>query len=64
VLDHDGADRFVVWGLSKGGAMAACIARGTPRTAGLMCGAFSLLDRPTDARVRQMDRRLRPDDQH
>ncbi len=61
VLDHHGVDRFVVWGISKGGAMAACVARGTTRTAGLVCGAYSLLDRPTDAQMRQMDRRLRPD---
>lgn len=61
VLDHHGVDRFVVWGYSKGGAMAACVARGTARAAGLVCGACSLLDQPTDARMRQMDRRLRPD---
>lgn len=61
VLDHDGVERFVVWGYSKGGAMAACVARATHRAAGLVCGAFSLLDHPTDARLRQMDRRLRPD---
>jgi pimeloyl-ACP methyl ester carboxylesterase len=61
VLDRHGSERFVVWGYSKGGAMAACIARGTARTAGLVCGAFSLLDRPSDASMRQMDRRLSPD---
>ncbi len=61
VLDHHGVDRFVVWGYSKGGAMAACIARATPRSAGLVSGAFSILDHPTDAKMRQMDRRLRPD---
>lgn len=61
VLDRHGVDRFVVWGHSKGGAMAACVARATPRTAGLVCGAYSLLDHPTDAAMRQMDRRLRPD---
>jgi pimeloyl-ACP methyl ester carboxylesterase len=61
VLDRHGVDRFVIWGYSKGGAMAACIARGTGRTAGLVCGAFSLLDRPSDASMRQMDRRLAPD---
>ncbi len=61
VLDHHGVDRFVVWGYSKGGAMAACVARGTPRTAGLVCGAYSILDHPTDSTMKQMDRRLRPD---
>ena len=61
VLDRHGADRFVIWGYSQGGGMAACIARGTARSAGLVCGAYSLLDRPTDAQMRRMDRRLRPD---
>jgi pimeloyl-ACP methyl ester carboxylesterase len=61
VLDHHGADRFVVWGHSAGGAMAACIARGTPRTAGMVCGAYSPFGLPTAASVRQMDRRLPPD---
>ena len=61
VLDRHGVDRFIVWGYSKGGAMAACIARATRRTAGLVCGAYSLLDHPTDAAMRRMDRRLRPD---
>ncbi len=42
VLDHHGVDRFVVWGISKGGAMAACIERRTTRTAGLVSGGFSL----------------------
>ena len=61
VLDHAGVDRFVVWGISAGGAMAASIARGTPRTAGLVCGAYSVLDHPSDAQMRQMDRRMPPD---
>lgn len=61
VLDHHRVDRFVVWGYSQGGAMAACVARATPRTAGLVCGAFSILDHPSDAQMRRMDRRLPPD---
>jgi pimeloyl-ACP methyl ester carboxylesterase len=61
VLDHHGAGRFVVWGYSQGGAMAACIARGTRRAAGLVCGAYSILDHPTEAGMRQMDRRMPPD---
>jgi pimeloyl-ACP methyl ester carboxylesterase len=60
VLDGHEVDRFVVWGYSKGGAMAACIARGTHRAAGLVCGGFSL-DFLTPGRLRQLDRRLRPD---
>ena len=61
VLDRHGVDRFIVWGYSKGGAMAACIARGTARAAALVCGAYAILDRPTDGQMRQMDRRLPPD---
>jgi pimeloyl-ACP methyl ester carboxylesterase len=60
VLDEHGVDRFIVWGYSKGGAMAACIARATPRAAALICGGFALFDRMTDATMRQLDRRLRP----
>lgn len=60
MLDDDGVDRFVVWGYSKGGAMAACVAQRTPRTAGLVCGASSLLDHPTEAQMRRMEGRLRP----
>ena len=61
VLDRHEVDRFVVWGYSIGGAMAACIARATPRAAGLVCGGLSLLDFPTPGIMRQMDRRLRSD---
>jgi pimeloyl-ACP methyl ester carboxylesterase len=60
VLDEHGVDRFIVWGYSKGGAMAACIARATPRAAGLICGGYSLFDRMTDGTMRQLDRRLHP----
>jgi pimeloyl-ACP methyl ester carboxylesterase len=62
VLDHHGVDRFMIWGYSKGGAMAACIARATPRAAALVCAAFALGAIPTDGGMRQMDRRVRPDD--
>jgi pimeloyl-ACP methyl ester carboxylesterase len=61
VLDCHGVDRFVIWGYSAGGAMAACIARGTPRAAGLVCGGFSPLTTLTDAVMRRLDRRLAPD---
>ena len=40
VLDRHGAERFIVWGYSKGGAMAACIARGSARAAA-WCAARS-----------------------
>jgi pimeloyl-ACP methyl ester carboxylesterase len=58
VLDHNGVDRFVVWGFSAGGAMAACIARASTRVAGLICGGFALGAIPTPGALRQMDRRL------
>jgi len=61
VLDQHGVDRFIIWGYSAGGAMAACIARATSRTAALVCGGFSLLGVPTPGAMRQMDRRLAPD---
>lgn len=61
VLDEHGVDRFVIWGFSAGGAMAACIARGAPRVAGLICGALAPFDFPTEGMLRQMDRRLPPD---
>lgn len=62
VLDHHDVDRFVIWGYSKGGAMAATVARATPRAAGLVCAAFALGAVPTPGLIRQMDRRVRPDD--
>jgi pimeloyl-ACP methyl ester carboxylesterase len=58
VLDHHDVDRFIVWGYSAGGAMAASIARATPRAAGLVCGGYALLSIPTAGAMRQMDRRL------
>jgi pimeloyl-ACP methyl ester carboxylesterase len=58
VLDHHNADRFVIWGYSAGGAMAACVARATQRAAGLVCGGFSLFDPLTPGTMRQLDRRL------
>lgn len=62
VLDRHDAGRFAVWGYSKGGAMAACIARATPRAAGLICGGFALGDGgPRPGVLRQLDRRLAPD---
>lgn len=60
VLDRHDVDRFVVWGYSAGGAMALCIARATPRAAGLVCGGLSP-HTPTPGVMRQLDRRLHPD---
>lgn len=61
VLDHRGVDRFVVWGFSAGAAKAACVARASPRAAGVVCGAFDLVTQPTPGSMRRMDRRLAPD---
>jgi pimeloyl-ACP methyl ester carboxylesterase len=60
VLDANGADRFVIWGFSAGGAMAACIARASPHVTGLICGGFALGAVPTPGEHRQMDKRLPP----
>ena len=62
VLDHHDVDRFIIWGYSAGGAMAACIARSTSRTAALVCGGYALIGIPTDGMMRQMDRRVPPND--
>jgi pimeloyl-ACP methyl ester carboxylesterase len=61
VLDEHDVDRFVIWGYSAGGSMAACVARATPRVAGLICGGFALSSAPTPGVVRQMEKRLPPD---
>jgi pimeloyl-ACP methyl ester carboxylesterase len=61
VLDRHQVSRFVVWGYSAGGAMAACVARATPRAAGLVCGGFCPVDAMTPGTIRRLDRRLRPD---
>lgn len=61
VLDRHEVNRFVVWGYSAGGAMAACVARATPRAAGLVCGGFCPIDALPPGTMRSLDRRLRPD---
>jgi pimeloyl-ACP methyl ester carboxylesterase len=60
VLDRHRVDRFAIWGYSAGGAMAACVARATPRTTGLICGGYSLFDPLTPGTLRQLERRLHP----
>jgi pimeloyl-ACP methyl ester carboxylesterase len=60
VLDRHDVDKFVIWGFSAGGAMAACIARATPRAAGLVCGGYALIGLPTPGGAREMDKRLAP----
>jgi pimeloyl-ACP methyl ester carboxylesterase len=59
VLDAESVDRFVVWGYSQGGSMAAAVAQATPRVAALIVGAAPLVDRPTDAWMARMDREQR-----
>jgi pimeloyl-ACP methyl ester carboxylesterase len=59
VADREAADRFVVWGYSQGGAMAAMVARASPRAAGMIAGGFSLATQPTAASVDRMEREQR-----
>jgi pimeloyl-ACP methyl ester carboxylesterase len=51
VLDREGIGRFAVWGYSQGAAMAATVAVATDRVMALVAGGFSLLNRPTPARL-------------
>lgn len=59
VLDHEGVDRFVVWGFSQTGFMAAMVARATERAAALIVGSVSLIGMPTDATMRRLEREPR-----
>jgi hypothetical protein len=61
VLDNHDVERFAIWGYSAGAAMAACVARATPRAAALVCGGYNLFEPLTPGKLRQLDRRLRPD---
>jgi pimeloyl-ACP methyl ester carboxylesterase len=61
VLDRHEVDGFAIWGYSAGGAMAACVARATPRVAALICGGYNLFTPLTAGTLRQLDRRLHPD---
>jgi pimeloyl-ACP methyl ester carboxylesterase len=60
VLSRHDVDRFVIWGYSIGGAMALCIARATPRAAGVVCGGHPPAPLPSGV-MRQLDRRLDPE---
>jgi pimeloyl-ACP methyl ester carboxylesterase len=55
-LDHERVDRFVVWGYSQGGAMAAVVAQASDRVVALVAGGYSLVDRPTDTHGARMGR--------
>lgn len=59
VVDREAVGRFVVWGYSQGGAMAAAVAQASPRVAAVVAGGFSLATQPTDAWVDRMDREQR-----
>jgi hypothetical protein len=56
VLDNEDVDRFIVWGYSQGAAVAAAVAQATTRAVAMIAGGFSLIDQPTDAWMRRMDR--------
>lgn len=59
VVDREAVGRFVVWGYSQGGAMAAAVARASPRVAAMVTGGFSLATQPTDAWVSRTEREQR-----
>lgn len=59
VLDREGVDRFVVWGFSQPGFMAAMTARATERAAALIIGGGSLIGFPSDAMMRRLEREPR-----
>lgn len=59
VVDREAVDRFVVWGYSQGGAMAAAVAQATSRVNAMVAGGFSLATEPTDAWIGRMDREQR-----
>jgi len=59
VLDHEGIDRFAVWGFSQPGAMAALVARHTTRAAALVMGGVTPIGFPTDAEMRRLEREPR-----
>jgi len=61
VLDHEGIDRFAVWGFSQPGCMSAIVARSTDRADALVMGGVTPIGFPTDGdpAIRKL-RRLRP----
>lgn len=60
VLDQEGIARSVVWGYSKGGAMALAVAQASPRVTAVVCGGWSPAERHSEARLRRMEREERP----
>ncbi|MFC9689549.1 alpha/beta fold hydrolase [Kribbella sp. NPDC056951] len=59
VLDHEGLDRFAVWGFSQTAAMAAIVARSTPRAHALVMGGLPPIGFPTDGEMRRLEREPR-----
>ncbi|WP_405062244.1 alpha/beta hydrolase [Kribbella sp. NBC_01505] len=59
VLDHEGLDRFAVWGFSQTSAMAAMVARSTDRADALVMGGLPPIGFPTDSEMRRLEREPR-----
>jgi pimeloyl-ACP methyl ester carboxylesterase len=59
VLDHEGIDRFAVWGFSQPACMSALVARSTNRAAALVMGGVVPIGFPTDATTRRLEREPR-----
>lgn len=56
VLDHEGVDRFGIWGFSQTACMSAVVARSTDRAAALVMGGVVPIGFPTDGEMRRMER--------
>jgi pimeloyl-ACP methyl ester carboxylesterase len=61
VLDEHAVERFVIWGYSQRGGMAACVARATSRATAMVSGGIALLRVMTPAEQRRGERALRAD---
>lgn len=59
VMDREQVDQFVVWGFSQTAAMAAMVARSTPRAVALIAGGMELIGEPTAATMRRLEREPR-----
>ncbi|MGZ0150815.1 alpha/beta fold hydrolase [Kribbella sp. WER1] len=59
VLDHEGVERFGVWGFSQTACMAAMVARSTDRAGALAMGGVVPIGMLTDAEMRRLEREPR-----
>ncbi|WP_427888672.1 alpha/beta fold hydrolase [Kribbella sp. GL6] len=59
VLDHEGVERFCVWGFSQTACMAAMAARSTSRAHALVMGGVVPIGMVTDAEMRRLEREPR-----